>query len=131
MFSPATGSLIDLHWFPVKAIVKFTMCLLTFKVVRFGEPKYLADRLSFAGVDVVRTLRSADDEYRFVEPRAVNERGFAARSFSYVAPRLFNELPVWLKSLNSLDCFKKHLKSFLFTKAYDLTYRVVNDDYKV
>ena len=76
-------------------------------------------------------MRSADDPFLLLEPRAVNERGLASRSFSYVAPRLFNKLPVWLKSVNSEDAFKKHLKTFIFSKAYDVTYRTVSDFYVI
>ena len=129
--TPTTGYLIDLHWLPVKARIEFKICLLTFKAVKFGKPKYIADMLLFSQAHGDRSLRSADDPFLLLEPRAVNERGLASHSFSYVAPRLFNKLPVWLKSVNSEDAFKKHLKTFIFSKAYDVTYRTVSDFYVI
>ena len=74
-------------------------------------------------------LRSADDPYRLHEPRAIGERGFANRSFSYIAPRLYNKLPVAIKQIDSLNAFKNQLKAFLFSHAYDLVSLTVQEDY--
>ena len=65
------------------------------------------------------------------EPRAVGGRSFAARSFSFSAPRLYNRLPIELKSLTSVDSFKEHLKTFLFLRSYNLAMGILNEDYKV
>lgn len=129
--TPTTYYLIDLHWLPIKARIEFKICLLTFRVLRFGEPKYMLDLLFPTHNESNVNLRSGDDPYRLYEPRAIGERAFAARSFSYVAPRLFNRLPVSLKLLNCVDAFKKQLKSHLFLRAYDTRERRVNDDYKL
>ena len=129
--TPTTSYLIDLHWLPVKARIEFKICLMVFKALKFGEPKYIADMLSFSEAHGDRSLRSADDPFLLLEPRAVNEHNLASRSFSYVAPRLFNELPIWLKSADSEDTFKKLLKTFIFSKAYDLDYRTVSDFYRI
>ena len=103
---------------------------MTFKVLKFHKP-YLVGLLSPQTADLNMALRSSDDPYRLTEPRAVGEHPFAARSFSYMAPRLYNRLPVSLKQLDSVETFKKHLKSFLFSKAYDLVEGVVSDDYRL
>ena len=129
--TPTTGYLIVLHQLPVKARIEFKICLLAFKAIKFGEPKYIADMLLFSEARGDRSLRSADDPFLLLEPKAVNERGLASRSFSYVAPHLFNDLPVWLKSVNSEDTFKRLLKTFIFSKAYDLDYRTVSDFYSM
>ena len=85
--TPTTRFLIELHWLPIKARIEFKICLMTFKVIKFGEPKYLADLLFSSNSDTGVTLCSASDPYLSFEPRAINERHFAARSFTYVAPR--------------------------------------------
>ena len=74
-------------------------------------------------------LRSADDPYCLHEPRAIGERGFANRSFSYTAPRLYNKLPVTIKQTDSLNTFKSHLKAFLFSRAYDQSGLTVQENY--
>ena len=126
-----TPSLINLHWLPVKARIEYKICLITFKALKFHQPKYICDLLiPLAGErDIV--LRSSGDPFRLWEPRAPGERSFADRSFSYVAPRFYNRLPVAIKQLESLDCFKKHLKTHLFNLSYDVTNHTVSEMYRV
>ena len=54
---------------------------------------------------------------------------FANRSFSYVASRLYNKLPLSLKQIKSVDTFKKQLQSFFFSRAYDLSDHTVREEY--
>ena len=75
------------------------------------------------------SLRSSDDPYHLCEPRAVGESNFANRSFSYIAPRLYNKLPLSPKQIKSVDTFKKQLKSFFFSRAYDLSDHTVREEY--
>ena len=128
---PTTKYLIELHWLPIKARIEFKICLMAFKALRLGEPKYLSDLLVCQSPGLGVDLRSSDDPFRLVEPRAVSERHFAERSFSYVAPRLLNRLPVSLKELDSLQAFKSRLKSFLFAKAFDIQDQSLNEEYRV
>ena len=94
---PTTRFLIKLHWLPIKARIEFTICLIVFKALRFGQPKYIADMLSPPVTISHLTLRSDDDPYRLHEPRAVDEWAFAERSFVYTAPWLYNGLPATVK----------------------------------
>ena len=43
---PTNRFLIKLHWLPIKARIEFKICLIVFKALRFGQPKYIADMLS-------------------------------------------------------------------------------------
>ena len=126
---PTTSSLIELHWLPIRARIEFKICLITFKALKFNQPSYIRELLSFSLHEPTSGLRSAEDPYRLQEPRAIGERGFANRSFSYIAPRLFNKLPVTIKQIDSLDTFKSHLKAFLFSRAYDRLGHTVHKDY--
>ena len=47
-----TSYLIELHWLPIKARIEFKTCLLAFKALKFGEPKYPADLLSLQNIHV-------------------------------------------------------------------------------
>ena len=126
---PTTTSLIELHWLPLKARIKFKMCLITFKAPKFNQPSYIREFLSFSSYESTLGLRSADDPYRLHEPRAIGEKGFANRSFSYIAPRLYNKLSITIKLIDSLNTFKSHLKAFLFSCAYDQSGLTVQEDY--
>ena len=87
---PTTSSLIELHWLPLKARIEFKICLITFKAQKFNLASYIGELLSLSSHESTSGLRSADDPYCLHEPRAIGERGFANRSFSYIAPRLCN-----------------------------------------
>ena len=46
-----------------------------------------------------------------------NVKSYGERSTQVAAPRLWNALPKKLKSIKSLDVFKKELKTLLFREA--------------
>ena len=71
-----------MHWLPIKARIEFKICLIVFKALRFGQPKYIADMLSPPVTIPHLTLRSDDDPYRLHEPRAVGERAFAGHLYT-------------------------------------------------
>ena len=98
---PTTSSLIELHWLPLKARFEFKVCLSTFKALKFNQPSYIRELLSFSSQESTSGLRSADDPYRLHESRAIGERGFANRSFSYIAPHLYNKFPITIKQIDS------------------------------
>ena len=123
-----TTSFIELHWLPLKARIEFRICLITFKALKFNQPSYIRD-FSFSSHESTLGLRSADDPYCLHEPRAIGERGFANCSFSYIAPHLYNKLPITIKLIDSLNTFKSHLKAFLFSRAYDQSGLTVQEDY--
>ena len=99
--TPTTRYLIELHWLPIKARVEFKICLIVYKAMKFQQPKYIIDMISSPITDTQVSLRSNDDPFRLHEPRAVNERTFAERSFTYTAPRLYNKLPVEAAGFNT------------------------------
>ena len=113
-----TPSLIELHWLPMKARIEFKVCLLVFKALKYREPKYIVEMLTpFQNAGM--PLRSGDDPWRLVEPRAIQGHSFADRCFSFVAPRLYNRVPLEIRNLTSVETFKKRLKTFIFDRAYD------------
>ena len=109
----------------------FKICLIVFKALRFGQPKYISDMLSPPVTISHLTLHSDDDPYRLHEPRAVDEQAFAERSFVYTAPRLYNGLPATVKQQASVQSFKIHLKTFLFSRAYNSDTNTINEVYKL
>ena len=73
---PTTSSLIELHWLTLKARIKFKICLITFKSLKFNQPSYIRELLSFSSHESTLGLRSADDPYRLHEPRAIYQSIF-------------------------------------------------------
>ena len=85
--------------------------------------------MSFSSHQSTLGLRNADDPYCLHEPRAIGERGFANRSFSYIVLRLYSKLPIIIKLIDSLNTFKSHLKASFFSRAYDQSGLTVQEDY--
>ena len=85
----------------------------------FGmAPLYITELLSYRTCS--RTLRSTDQKLLAVPKSRLKTYG--DRAFSVAAPKLWNELPLDLRSLVTINLFKKHLKTDLFKKAYNGIY---------
>ena len=73
-------------------------------------PLYLAELLSMYVPN--RTLRSAGKMHLNVP--CTRLKSYGDRSFSVYGPKIWNKLPVEIRSLPNLELFKSHLKSHVF-----------------
>ncbi|XP_028454707.1 uncharacterized protein LOC114569086, partial [Perca flavescens] len=106
--------LASLHWLPVESRIEFKILLLTYKALNGLAPSYLEELL--IPYCPTRALRSQNAEL-LVVPR-VSKCRMGARAFSYQAPLLWNQLPIWVRGAETVIAFKKELKTLLFDKAY-------------
>uniref|UniRef100_A0A669EKP4 Reverse transcriptase domain-containing protein n=1 Tax=Oreochromis niloticus TaxID=8128 RepID=A0A669EKP4_ORENI len=106
--------LASLHWLPVKSRIEFKILLLTYKVLNNQAPSYLNDLV--VPYHPIRALRSCTAGL-LVVPRVFKSR-MGGRAFSFQAPLLWNQLPVWIRETDTISTFKIRLKTFLFAKAY-------------
>uniref|UniRef100_A0A8C9XHM2 Reverse transcriptase domain-containing protein n=1 Tax=Sander lucioperca TaxID=283035 RepID=A0A8C9XHM2_SANLU len=106
--------LASLHWLPVKSRIEFKILLLTYKALNGQAPSYLEDLL--VPYCPTRALRSQNAEL-LVVPRVSKSR-MGGRAFSYQAPLLWNQLPIWVRGADTVATFKTKLKTLLFDKAY-------------
>ena len=120
---------IKLHFLPIKARIIYKLCLITYKALKFNQPKYLSELLKTYNPETSMNLRSID-ENRLNEP-VVSRSAVVKRSFEYSAPRLFNMLPIEIRQTNTVKSFKKSLKTYLFTQAYDISTQSIRSDFKV
>ena len=111
-----TPALIELHWLPIKARIEYKICLLTYKALKYKEPKYLNECLAPFKLETNIMIRHATERHRLLEPRG--NRNIAERSFDYCAPRIYNKLPLVIKDNEIVGQFKKRLKTHLFEKTY-------------
>ena len=118
---------IDLHFLPLKARIEYKLCLLVYKALNFNQPRYLADLLSPFRTESVVELRSTG---RLNEP-FVSRSSLIERAFEFSAPRLYNSIPIEIRSQETLNCFKGKLKTYLFQKAYNLIRSEINEAYAV
>ena len=107
-----TQCLYELHWLPVRKRIQFKILTLTYKCLDCKAPVYLRDFLVRLPVRC-EGLRSQKVVRQLLEPRT-KLKTFAARSFSCIAPRLWNQLSEDIKTSDNVDIFKAKLKTFLY-----------------
>ena len=105
-----TPILKALHWLPVSSRINFKILVLTFRALHGQAPSYISDLIQ--PYTPARNLRSVDQNLLMVPRTRFRTRG--DRSFQAVAPRLWNDLPLSLRSMESVDSFKRQLKTYLF-----------------
>ncbi|XP_071350987.1 uncharacterized protein [Trachinotus anak] len=106
--------LASLHWLPVKSRIEFKILLLTYKAINGQAPSYLGELIvPYFPNRILRSLNAG----QLVVPRVSKSR-MGGRAFSYQAPLLWNQLPVWVREADTLSTFKIRLKTVLFSKAY-------------
>ena len=103
-----------LHWLPIRLRIKYKVLTILYKSLAGNAPPYLQDLVT---LDVPRRagLRSQNLHRKLFVPKT-KRKTFASRSFSAIAPIWWNELPDDLRLLQTIDVFKKNLKTFLFTQ---------------
>ena len=89
------------------------MCSLTYQALTSGQPVYIRNMLQPSRK--VRTLRSSDLDQLNV-PRVKTAVG--SRAFSVAAPRLWNELPLEIRSAKTQFSIRKKLKTCFFWSGF-------------
>lgn len=112
-FSHTTPLLRSLHWLPVAARIRFKTLMLAYKAKNGPAPSYLRDLITPRTAP--RSLRSSSTA-RLVPPSLRVRGKFTSRLFSVLAPRWWNELPLDVRTAESLAIFKRRLKTYLFLK---------------
>ncbi len=124
-----TPTLIDLHWLPIKARITFKVYLMTYQALKFDKPAYIRGMLNEFHIDSDMMLRHSVETNRLDEPYCNHSFGF--RDFEKCAPRLYNKLPMNIRSADNTAIFKRKLKSYLFNECYDLHDRTIKPEYAV
>ena len=105
-----------LHWLLIRARIQYKILLLVYKAFTNGSPTYLADMM--ISCNPVRSTRSSHKVNLLVVPHPKSNK-YSEKAFAVVGPRLLNELLTdELRGCNSVDTFKKKLKTMHFKKHY-------------
>ena len=108
-----TPVLKHLHWLPVQLRIVYKILLIVYKAINGHAPLYIVKLLSF--YTPPRNLRS-NEKLLLIEPKSKHSWG--DRYFVVAAPRLWNKLPLYVRTSQSLDVFKKNLKTYLMLQAF-------------
>ena len=109
-----TPVLCKLHWLPVQYRIIFKVLLLVYKGLNCLAPNYISELLHYRTSS--RSLRSSSQ--RLLSIPRTSLKTYGDRAFSVAGPRLWNKLPLLLRSSNTLTVFKKNLKTYLFKFAF-------------
>ena len=112
-------ALFDLHWLPVKTRIQFKLLSFMYNCSVGRAPVYLTELLS-PQVSNRRGLRSSNYTEGCYAVPFNKRKTFSDRSFRTIGPMLWNTLPLDIKQSESLDVFKKKLKTFYFSDFYSL-----------
>ena len=110
-----------LHWLPVNFIITHKIAILTYKVKLKGQPGYLSAFIQ----PLVRwfDLMSSGTDLLHNPDCNLAPTNISRRAFSFVAPTIWNSLPIHLRSCttsSTMATFIQHLKSYLFSLAFPM-----------
>ena len=109
-----TPALIRLHWLSINERIEYKVLSIVFKAIHGDAPEYISELLN--PYEPSRNLRSSTQNL-LNEPRyRLKSAGY--RCFEVAGPKLWNKLPLNIRSINSLNVFKKAPKTFLFKRSY-------------
>ena len=114
--SHISPTLQQLHWLPVQQRIQFKILLMVFKALNGLAPEYIMDLL-VRKPHSSRSIRS-NGQNLLVMPKSRTVT-YGDRNFCYVGPKLWNNLPSELRQCDSLNAFKRQLKTLLFKESYD------------
>ena len=104
----------QLHWLPISARIQFKLMATTWKALNDQAPKYI-QQLLHRKPQQNHSLRS-NGKQLLSEPVSQNKNKCEDRSYSFVAPKLWNSLSDSVRNTATLGSFKKNLKSYLLPK---------------
>jgi len=107
--------MLELHWLPVAERIGYKLRLLFHKALIRHAPQYIADMITPVVDLPARSSLRASHRLDHIVPRT--NRKICNRAFAVAAPRAWNQLPTDLK-LQQLTTFRRHLKTFLFQRAF-------------
>ena len=104
------------HILPIKERVDFKVCLLCFKFFHNMIPEYFCDLLIVDSCRFERPSTRSRPHYDdlLLKDSNCSSTRFGQRRFSVYAPQVWNALPYALRSIKTVDCFKRSLKTHLF-----------------
>ena len=109
----ATPLIRELHWLPIQRRIEFKILVHVYNCVHGSSPTYLQDLIKLYNSGR-KGLRSSQDSTRLSIPKS--KRSFGDKAFSVLGPRLWNDLPIALRTVPTVQSFKKFLKTHLFPK---------------
>ena len=98
-----TQALMGLHWLPIEQWMQFKILTITYHAINNTALKYIMDLIETSKLR--RDNMWSNNVGIMLNVPSVKYKTFAARLFSYAAPKLWNELPKNIRESKTLDNF--------------------------
>ena len=105
-----------LHWLKVNERITYKLATFVYQCVKGDTPKYLSDINAITHGCHLRT-----STFNKLPISRSNIAQVHNGLFKSVGPRIWNSLPNDITSCNTLEAFKRKLKTHLFRLLYNLT----------
>ena len=103
-------------WLPIRARIQFKMMTFMYNCSRGNAPAYLTELLTKS--KPTRVLRSASNAAITYAVPFNKRKTFSDRGFRTAGPALWDKLPIDIREAETLDLFKKKLKTHYFRDFY-------------
>ena len=100
----------ELHWLKVESRILFKLLLIVYKCVTGQCSKNLKVQY--------KSHNCRPEDYLLLAMKRVNTK-YGKRTFDYLAPKLWNALPLHVRMEEKIDTFKKQVKTLLFEGTED------------
>ena len=100
-----SNTIRDLHWLRIESRIIFKILLLVYKSIQGNSPKSI--QLEF------KSYNCRPEDFLKLKT-CFRKTPYGRRTFAYNAPRLWNALPLHIRTEESLDAFKRAVKTLLF-----------------
>ena len=108
--TPSSSLFKELKWLPFQYRCKYYAALLVFKSINNQTPSYISDLLKFSTNDKYNLRSSTWKNLSQLTPRT----NYLKDTFSYYSREVWNDIPLTIRSVKSINSFKHLLKTYLF-----------------
>ena len=109
--TPSVALFNKLGWIPFYEQHKIDKCIIMYKRINGRLPNYLNEHLILNNKRHSRNTRYSSINAVCPKYKRESERG---RSFAVSATRLWNSIPIEIRKLDSIACFKKNMFAKIF-----------------
>ena len=100
-----TATLAELHWLNVESRIIFKLILMVYKSIN----GLCSENLTIT----YKQFNCRPQDFLLLETKMVKTR-YGQRTFEYAGPRLWNALPLQVRTIDNIESFKRQLKTLLF-----------------
>ena len=118
-FDNAKSMCKELHFLPIYYRINYKIALMVYKCLNNQAPEYLKNLISIKKINQSHNLRLEYQLSLLATPHTFPKFKKCQLAFTYAAPKVWNSLPLQIRSIKSLNIFKQKLKTYFFKLAYN------------